>query len=326
MTPSGEPERILVIRLSALGDIIQALGPMAAIRRHHPRAHITALTTKPYAALLSASPYFDDVWIDSRPSFWNVRGWLELRRRLRAGRFDRVYDLQTSDRTNFYFYALGPGPRPQWSGIARGCSHPHSNPRRDEMHVMDSRAEQLRMAGIPETDAPDVSWLDADISRYRLRQPYVLFVPGGSAHRPEKIWPAANYGVLGRELAARGITPVVLGTAPEKPLAETIRAACPEARDLVGDTSIAEIAALARGAKAAVGGVTGPIHLIVAAGTPSVVLFSAASDPAQCGPRGAPVAYLRRDRLADLPVAEVSVALQNLVGLGNDAPPRLTGP
>lgn len=319
-------EKILVIRLSALGDIIQALGPMAAIRRHHPNAWITVLTTKPYAPLLATSPYVDEVWIDARPKGWNVLGWLRLRARLRAAQFDRVYDLQASNRTGLYFWLIGPGRRPDWSGVVLGCALRHVNPERDQMHVLNAWADQLQVAGIATMPDPDVSWLDADISRFRLRQPYVLFVPGGSAHRPEKIWPAANYGVLGRELAARGITPVVLGTAPEKPLAETIRAACPEARDLVGDTSIAEIAALARGAKAAVGGVTGPIHLIVAAGTPSVVLFSAASDPAQCGPRGAPVAYLRRDRLADLPVAEVSVALQNLVGLGNDAPPRLTGP
>ncbi len=306
------PERILVIRLSALGDVVQALGPMAAIRRHHRDAHITALTTKPYAPLLAASPYFDEVWVDTRPKAWDVPGWLALRRRLRAGRFDRVYDLQTSDRSGFYFRLLGPGRRPGWSGIASGCSLPHTNPNRKSMHVEDLRADQLRAAGIAETPPPDVSWLQADIARYGLPKPYVLMALGGSPHRQEKIWPAERFGVLARQLVAQGITPALLGTAPERPLADAVRAMCSDARSLVGKTSLAELATLARGAAAAVGGVTGPMHLIAAAGAPSVVMFSAVSDPAQCAPRGT-VAILRKDNLADLPVGEVSAALAALL-------------
>ena len=72
---------ILVIKLGALGDIVQALGPMAAIRRYHADAQITALTTKPYAAFLGASGFFDEVWVDTRPSLLNVGAWVELRRR-----------------------------------------------------------------------------------------------------------------------------------------------------------------------------------------------------------------------------------------------------
>ncbi len=306
-------QRILVIKLSALGDIIQALGPMAAIRRHHPDAHITALTTRPYASLLGASPYFDAVLTDARPSLWNVPGWLTLRARLRAGRFDRVYDLQTSDRSGFYFRLLGPGKRPEWSGIAPGCSHPHANPGRDFMHIVDSQAEQLRMAGIAETPPADLSWLGADISRYGLTAPYVLMAVGGSPHRPQKIWPAERFAALARALAAKGYTPVILGTGPERPIADTIRAACPEARDLTGDTSFAELAQLARGAAAAVGGVTGPIHLIAAAGAPSVVMFSKVSDPAQCAPRGRKVTCLRKDSLADLSVDAASAALHEFL-------------
>jgi ADP-heptose:LPS heptosyltransferase len=310
---AAAPRRILVIRLSALGDVVQALAPIASIRAHHRDAHITALTTKAYAALLAASPYVDAVWIDDRPAAWNVRGWLALRRRLRTARFDRVYDLQTSDRTGFYFLLLGPGRRPEWSGIARGCSHPHANPNRQAMHVMDGWAEQLRIAGLPAMDVPDLAWLTADIARFDLPSRYVLLVPGGSPHRPRKIWPAENYARLARALAARGITPVVLGTAPERPLAARILAACPDARDLTGRTGFAEIAELARGAAAAVGGVTGPMHLIAMAGAPSVVLFSKISDPAQCGPRGRSVAYLRRDDLADLSVEAVANALDPML-------------
>ena len=59
---------------------------------------------------------------------------------------------------------------------------------------------------------------------------------------------------------------------------------------------------------------TGPMHLIAVAGAPSLVMFSAISDPDQCGPRGRKVAYLRKDNLADLTVDEVSPAFNGLLG------------
>jgi ADP-heptose:LPS heptosyltransferase len=311
---SAPAQRILVIKLSALGDVIQALGPMAAIRRNHPDAHITALTTQPYEPILKASPYFDEVWVDTRPPAIDVMGWIRLRRRLRGGRFDRVYDLQTSDRSGFYYRLLGSKPRPEWSGIAKGCSHPHANPQRDAMHIVDSQAEQLHMAGIADVPPSDVSWLTADIARYGVPRPYVLMVLGGSAHRPEKIWPAERFGMLARQLLKKGYMPALIGTAPERPLADLVRGMCHEARSLIGKTNFAELAALGRGAAAAIGGVTGPMHLFSVAGAPSLVLFSAISDPAQCGPRGRKVAYLRKDSLADLSVDEVVAQLEPLLG------------
>ena len=60
-------EKILVIKLGALGDFIQALGPMAAIRKHHPDAHITILTTKPFENFAKDCGYFDEIWLDERP-------------------------------------------------------------------------------------------------------------------------------------------------------------------------------------------------------------------------------------------------------------------
>jgi ADP-heptose:LPS heptosyltransferase len=306
-------QRILVIKLSSLGDVIQALGPMAAIRQHHPNAHITALTAQPYESLLKASPYFDEVWVDKRPIMMNVPGWLSLRRRLRRARFDRVYDLQTSDRSGFYHRLLGPGKRPEWSGIAKGCSHPHANPLRDALHIVDSHAEQLRMAGIAKVPLSDISWLNADISRYHLNRPYVLMVLGGSAHRPEKMWPADRFGTVARRLVKKGYTPALVGTDPERPLADLARGLCHEARSLIAKTSFAELAALGRGAAAAVGGVTGPMHLLAAAGAPSLMLFSSVSDPDQCAPRGGKLACLRKDKLADLPVDDVSAALDRLL-------------
>src|SRR5579884_2980362 len=106
------PAKILVIKLSALGDIVQAMAPAAAIRAQHPQAEIVFLTTAPYAALARQAPYFDAVWIDERPR--GAAGLLRLRRRLRAAGFDRVYDLQTRPRTAVYFWLMRSRGRPEW--------------------------------------------------------------------------------------------------------------------------------------------------------------------------------------------------------------------
>ena len=302
---------ILVIKLGALGDFIQGTGPFAAIRKHHAGQRIVLLTTEPYAALARASGYFDEVWIDTRPAWWDLPGFFALRRRLRKGGFTRVYDLQTSDRSGWYARLLG--RRVEWSGIAPSASHPHANPARDTMHTIDRQREQLAMAGIKNVPPPDVSWLRPSVTHLALPPRYALLVPGGAAHRPEKRWPAAQYAALARALAARGIVPVLIGGAAEADVTGAIRAAVPEARDLTNRTALAEIASLARGAVCAIGNDTGPMHVIAATGCPSVVLFSNASDPALCAPRAgaggpAPV-ILRRASLDELAVDAVLARL-----------------
>ena len=303
--PLPESQRILVVKLGALGDFVLALGPMAAIRRHHPGAYITLLTSRSYAAFAAASPYFDEVHVDERPSFLNLGGVLKLRRWLRDGRFDRVYDLQTSDRSGFYFQLMLPGPRPEWSGIARGCSHPHINPDRDDQHTIERQREQLAMAGIPEVPLPNLDWADADLAPLGLGERFVLLVPGGAAHRPAKRWPVEHYAALAQDLAARGYEPAVIGGAQEAPLARAI----PAARDLAGRTDFLTLASLARRASWVVGNDTGPVHLLSAAGAPTTVLFSAESDPSRTAPIGRQVTILRRESLADLTVAEVAATL-----------------
>lgn len=309
---SDEAERILVIKLGALGDFVQAMGPAAAIRAHHDRAEITLLTTAPFVELARAAPYFDRIWVDERPSLFDPAALWRLRKRLREADFARVYDLQTARRTSWYFHLMGPGKRPPWSGIARGAALPHANPARNRMHTLDRQTEQLRMAGIAAVPPPDLSWARRDIARFGLPARFVLLVPGGAAHRPEKRWPEANYAALARRLAARGLVPVVLGGKDESELGAAIKSASPAARDLTGETSLGEIVGLGAAAVIAIGNDTGPMHLIVAAGCPALVLYSAASDPALTQPRGPRVTVLRRDDLAALPVGEVEAAL----GLG----------
>ncbi len=304
--------RTLVIKLGALGDFVQATGPFAAIRAHHPDAHIVLLTGAAFVSLGKACPWFDEIWEDERPRGRQLGAWLRLCRRLRRGRFDRVYDLQTSDRSGIYhrLMTFGHPGRPEWSGVAFGCSHPHTNPVRDAMHTIDRQAEQLVAAGIDSVPPPDLHWLTADIAALQPAGDYVLFAAGGAAHRPDKRWPAENYGALAARLAQRGLQPVLLGTEADAAANGVVASACESALDLTGRTSLAQIAALARGARAAVGNDTGPMHVIAVAGAPSLVLFSEASDPTLCAPRGPQVQTLRRGNLAGFSVAEVEAHLR----------------
>lgn len=300
--------RLLVIKLGALGDFVLATGPFAAIRAAHPNDEIVLLTTAPFAEFARASGYFDEVWVDERPSRIALIAIQRLRRRLRGGRFYRVYDLQTSSRSSWYFRLMRGLLRPQWSGIAFGCSHPHANRKRNAMHTIERQAEQLAMAGIAETPFPDLSWATSDTSRFNLPARFALLIPGGAAHRPGKRWPADSYRALAEIWLKQGVTPVIIGGPDEADLADQI-AGDTDIRNLAGQTSFADIAQLSCEAAGVVGNDTGPMHIAAICGCPSVVLFSGESDPSITAPRGADVRVLRRENLGDLPVSEVAETL-----------------
>ena len=304
-----ESKRVLVIKLGALGDVVLAMGPFKAIRDHHHDAHITLLSTAPFADLALRSGYFDEVWVDRRAKPWHLGAWIALAKRLRGGRFDRVYDLQHADRTLAYYRLMTRARQVEWSGIAAGCSHPHANPHRDAMHTIERQAEQLAMAGIAETPPADLDWLAADTEGYALPVRYALLVPGGARHRLDKRWPAGGFREVAAWLAERAVAPVCIGAQAEREVLAEVAAATPEAVNLCGRTAFDQIASLARGAAVALGNDTGPMHLIAATGCPALVLHSAASDPALTAPRGRRVTVLREPRLADLDAAAVIAAV-----------------
>ena len=295
--------RILVIKLSALGDVVLGFGPFAAIRAHHPGAQITLLTTPPFAELARRSPWFDAVWENGRPR--GLGALWQLARQLRGGGFHRVYDLQTSSRSSRYRWLVG--GRAEWSGIAAGASHPHRNPDRDAMHTIERQREQLEQAGITYFPLPELGWLDAALGHLVLPDRFTLLVPGASPQRPAKRWPEFP------ALAAMLPGPVaVAGGASERNLAAAILRARPDAVDLTGRTSLFELGAVARRARATVGNDTGPTHLAAAVGCPTLALFGEDSDPRLAAPRGTTVRLLRREPLSALSPAEVMTALRDL--------------
>lgn len=301
MTPPHN--NILVIKLGALGDFIQALGPMAAIRRHHPDAQITLLTTKPYEIFALACGVFDRVWIDTKPRWHDLRGWLDLRRCLNEGNFTRVYDLQNNDRTAMYMRLFN--PKPEWVGAARGASHRNASPQRTAGLAFAGHVQTLGLAGIHDVTMDNLSWLEGDARRFHLPDRYVLLIPGSAPERPEKRWPAQSYGALAQIMDQMGYQPVIIGGAVEAEAARAISNVCARARDLTGQTTLADIVLLARNAAAAVGNDTGPMHLIAATGCPSQVLFSRHSNPLRHAPAGPAVTVLQRDHLAEIYPADV---------------------
>lgn len=294
----NNPAKILVIKLGALGDFIQSLGPMAAIRAHHPEADITLLTTEPFVSIANACGYFDRVWTDDRPRWPNVRGWLSLRRRLNEAGFSRVYDLQNNDRTALYLRLMQ--PRPEWVGAARGASHCNDSPARTAGQAFEGHVQTLALAGIDNVAIDTLDWVDGDIDRFSISGPYILFVPGSAPNRPEKRWPPHHFATLARTLYGWGYTPVVIGTLAEKEAANAICAAVPQTIDLTGKTALLDIVLLARRAAAAIGNDTGPMHIIGPTGCPVYVLFSRYSDPRRHAPLGSSVTTIKGEALADL--------------------------
>jgi ADP-heptose:LPS heptosyltransferase len=298
---------ILVIKHSALGDMILALPLLRAIRQHHAGERIVLLTTAPYADLLQRSGLADEIWTDPRAKFWQPLKLLALLRRIRKGGFSRIYDLQGSQRTKSYYRLLG-SPAQIWVGNAPGCRYHIPDPT-GPMHITELRRRQLALVGIPDPGLPDLDFLTADIARFGLPARFALLVPGGAPHRPTKRWPAEHFAALARQLLSQGITPVLIGRTAEQAEITAIQANCPEAISLCDQTSIADLAALGRMAALSVGNDTGPMHIIAAARCPSLVLYSAESDPRKISPRGEWVRLLQRPSLQNLSLEDVLAAL-----------------
>lgn len=326
--PGGKAKRILIIKLSALGDFVLALGAMRAIREHHPKAILTLLTTAPFAELAKATGFFQHIETDGRPK--GVKATRELLKRMKAAKYDVVYDLQTSGRTANYFKALNlPFQNPPlWSGHAEGAAFLQANPERSNMHSIDRLADQLTYAGIGPNEfsgswppMPDMSFVRRSQGNkpsltpayFSIDGQYALFIPGASEHRAAKRWPVERYGGLATLVADAGVTPVILGGKSESELAVEINRIEPRCRNIVTRTNLFQIVALAETAQFAVGNDTGPMHMAALSGCPGVALFATSeSDPEKAAPRGAQIIVCEAETLDQLSVRDVWQAVRML--------------
>lgn len=316
-------DKILVVQAGNIAEFVLSLAAMRRIRAAHSRARITLLTIPAFEALAKTSPYVNEVDTDGAPN--GPAEWLALRKKIKAAKYARIYDLQGNAASNTLFQMLRPFP-PPWSGPAKGAKFRHRNPAREKMHILERHAEQLQVAGIwpdaptnpGDAPAPDLSWILRRAPEVRpaagaqAPRPFVLLVPGGNEKAPEKRWPIEAFSDLAGRLFAAGYDIVIIGGPQESALARTIQKTVGRARDLTGRTDFAQIALLGARAALAVGNDTGPLHLIAAAGAPTVALFSGGSDASLTGPRGH-VAVLHAPTLAQMSVDTVASASFSLL-------------
>lgn len=306
-------KNILIIRLGALGDLVFCFQAFAAIRRAHPHARIALLTRAPFADFAQTMPWFDQVIIDPHANTRQIGPWFELIQTIRTFAPDRVYDLQGKTRQT-YLYALLGGPiGPTWSGAAPFCRYPRLWPPEKNMSFVGFLAAQLQRAGIDPVITPDLAWLDAPTDRFNLPDQYILLIPGCTPHAHFKRWPPESYANLANNFYERGIASVIIGTRDDAPVITAIHTAAPHSINLCGQTTLHQVAGLARRAVGVIGNDTGPLHLAAAVGAPTLALFSGRSNLIWSTPPGPRVTVLQQDILAELSTARVMTAFDGLL-------------
>ncbi len=294
-------KNILVIKHGAFGDTVQAVGHFQALRKHHKNDRLILLTTPPYKDLMEKMGCFDAVWTDQRKALWTF-DWRRLKKRIEHEEISRIYDLQNSDRTGFYFKMLGK-PKPEWCGIAAGCSHPQNLEGRRDMHNVDRLDEQIKIAGVKPVKAADFSWLGQGRDM-KVQKPYAILIPGASKGKTFKRWP--YFIELANKILEHDVVPVFIGSDAERNLIPEIEQRCLRAEILIGQTSFDDLADLARDAEFFVGNDTGPAHLIAALGVKGVMLFAEASEPHRCAPKSKKViSLIGQDLQSDILLEDV---------------------
>lgn len=301
MTPSNRTySNILIVKLSAIGDVVHALPVAPALKRCFPAARLTWVVEKPAYDLLANNPYIDEIIVFDKPKlkklsgFWTYApGFVRL---LRSKRFDLAIDLQALFKSGAIAYLSGAPDRFVYCNtrefsdkLSRRVCGPHQRG-----HVVEQYLDVVRAVGCPveevvfpvaitDKEAATAAAI-ANQAGLDLEQAYVILAPG--ANWPNKRWPPPHFAALADKLWADGLIPVICGGPGDAPLAAEITAACgiPPV-DLVGRTSLKQLAHIIKNARALVGGDTGPMHLATALATP-VVALQGPTDTGRNGPYG----------------------------------------
>jgi lipopolysaccharide heptosyltransferase I len=277
------PVRILIVRLSAVGDVVHGVPVLNALRAAFPQAFLAWVVEQRAASLLRGHKSLDELivvprgWLKSPAAVWR------LRRRLRSMRFDLTIDLQGLTKSAVAAWLSG-APRRIGFGGANGRElSPWLNNQRvvsTARHVIDCNLELLRPLGIesPEVrfDLPespdDGAAAERIIREAKLEGRFAVINPG--AGWPSKLWPPERFAAVARHLGGRGVpTVVVWGGQQERDWAAGIVAGSDGYGRLAPATSLTELAALARRACLFIASDTGPLHIAAAVGTPSIGLY-----------------------------------------------------
>ncbi len=282
--------RILVIKLGALGDFVQATAALQSIRATHPDAHITLLTSQAMKPFTKNLPWVDAIEFDGRKSVWNPFYLKKLASQLRG--YERVYDLQTNDRTTLVYSKLA--GQAEWNGIVNRDALCHKNPLSNQMHSLDRLKDQLSVAGVNMTHEPDLSYMQEDVEGLMEEHgltsgQFVCVVAGGSPHRPDKRWP--HYVELIQKIEDKHQVVLVGAKAEQDDLDKIANET--KVVNLCGKTSLGQLVGLFQKAAVFVGNDTGPSHIAAASGLKGLVLFGNDSNPNLCAPRAEGVSFLR---------------------------------
>ncbi|HEU5410628.1 MAG TPA: glycosyltransferase family 9 protein [Candidatus Acidoferrales bacterium] len=293
-------KRFLVLRMSALGDIIHTLPAVHSLREAFPSAQIDWLVDEKWAPILAGNPDISNIIAMNRGSWRKVMsavGWL------RRARYDVAIDFQSLYRSAIMGWLSGARERigfdAQYSrerGAARFYTR-HVQPKRahkieHNLELVESLGARTANIAFPLADDAQAA---AEVKRILCESgahEYFVLSPGGGW--VSKCWPAERYGELARTLAERyGWTSIVSFGPGEEGLAETVRRSAGSPEPLVQRFSLKQLVPLLRGAKFAVAGDTGPLHLASALGTAVIGLYGP-TDPSRNGPYSAGGVVVRK--------------------------------
>ena len=310
MRNCGPTMKILIVKLSAIGDVIHTLPALTALRRHFPDAQIDWLVESAASDLVQGHAALNRVLIWRRREFVRllktgrlpsaVRLFLRLLLQLRDTRYDLILDFQALLKSSLWIF-LARGRRKV--GFGPGMEHSEKshlflNERIPavsmEMHALDRGLTLLRALGIPDRqvlyDLP-IGKEDAEAARRllaengaHLDQPLVAINP--VAKWPTKLWTGKQFEELAERLLEKGFQVVFTGSREDRALIDAMagRLGSSVIR-LEGQTSLKVLAAVYRSAGVVVSTDTGPMHLAAAVGTPVVALFGPTA-PWRTGPYG----------------------------------------
>lgn len=293
-------KNILIVKLSAIGDVIHALPVASALKESYPKAKITWIVEKPAYNLLQNHPCIDEIIIFEKAKFKSGAGLIRsiktLSAQLKARKFDLALDLQGLFKSAAISW-LSRATRRLVYCNARELSHfigERICGQYSEGHVVERYLDVARYLGcnidsvnflINFTDEDKVaSEAIAQDAGVALTQKYVILAPG--TNWSTKCWPTRYFANLTEQLYQNNVISVLVGAPSDVHLANEITAQAAVAPiNLVGKTTLKQLAYIIKHSHGFIGGDTGPMHLAAAVGTPVVALFGP-TDPGRNGPYG----------------------------------------
>lgn len=291
--------RVCLIKPSALGDIVQTLPILGALRSRFPEAHLSWVVKREWAELLAGHPHLDEVILFGARD--GLRSWGRLLADLHGRRFDLVLDLQGLLRTGLLTAATR-APVRVGLEIAREGSHWACNcilpatGREVPAHARYWRVAEAFGASSPAQSVvlpippDDAKWARQQLS---VCGEGVRIAMHLGAAWPTKRWPIAKFAEIAVRAVDRfGAGIVLVGGSADRPAAEQLTSrlhASGHGRrvlNLVGQSGLKQLAALLAQVQVLVSNDSGPMHLAAAVGTPVVGIFTCTS-PYRSGPPGA---------------------------------------